>query len=77
MERYLEQIKPAVSEGWRADELHVKVKGNMKNLFVLMDDQTRFWIAQQVADTKYTSNIQPLFKKAKDITGKETERHHY
>ena len=35
-----------------------------------MDDQTRFWIAQQVADTKYTSNIQPLFKDAKLITGK-------
>ncbi len=35
-----------------------------------MDDQTRFWIAQQVADTKYTSNIQPLFKEAKLITGK-------
>jgi hypothetical protein len=35
-----------------------------------MDDQTRFWIVQQVADTKYTSNIQPLFKDAKLITGK-------
>lgn len=34
-----------------------------------MDDQSRFWIAQQVADTKYTSNIQPLFKDAKLITG--------
>ena len=33
-----------------------------------MDDQTRFWIAQQVADTKYTSNIQSLFKDAKLIT---------
>ena len=35
-----------------------------------MDDQTRFWIAQQVADTKYTSNIQPLFRDAKQIAGK-------
>ena len=35
-----------------------------------MDDQSRFWISQQVADTKYTSNIQPLFKDAKLITGK-------
>src|SRR3989442_14104418 len=28
------------------------------------------WIAQQVADTKYTSNIQPLFRDAKEIAGK-------
>jgi transposase-like protein len=54
----------------RADELYLKIKGNPKYLFALMDDQTRFWIAQQVADTKYTSNIQPLFKDARKIAGK-------
>lgn len=35
-----------------------------------MDDETRFWIAQQVADTKYTANINPLFGNAKDIASK-------
>ena len=70
MARYLEQIKPNVSDAWRADELYLKIRGDAKYLFALMDDQTCFWIAQQVADTKYTSNIQPLFKDAKIITGK-------
>jgi transposase-like protein len=70
MARYLEQIKPNVSDAWRADELYVKVKGNPKYLYALMDDQTRFWIAQQVADSKNTSNIQPLFKDGKRIAGK-------
>jgi putative transposase len=70
MKSYLEKITPNVADAWRADELYVKVKGNPKYLFALMDDQTRFWIAQQVADTKYTSNIQPLFKDTKLITGK-------
>src|SRR5438132_2623294 len=70
MQAYLEKITPNVSDVWRADELYLKVKGNPKYLFALMDDQTRFWIAQQVADTKYTSNIQPLFKDAKQIAGK-------
>ena len=50
--------------------LYVKVRGNPKYLFALMDDQARFWIAEQVADTKYTSNIQPLFRRAKEIAGK-------
>jgi hypothetical protein len=42
----------------------------MKYLYALMDDETRFWIAQQVADTKNTANVQPLFKDAKQIAGK-------
>jgi hypothetical protein len=57
MKSYLEKITPNVPEAWHADELYVKVRGNPKYLLPLMDDQTRFWIAQQVADTKYTSNI--------------------
>jgi putative transposase len=70
MKGYLEKITPNVADAWRADELYLKVKGNPKYLFALMDDQTRFWIAQQVSDIKYTSNIQPLFKDAKQIAGK-------
>jgi len=71
MKSYLERKTPNVSDAWaRTDELYLKVKGNPKYLFALMDDQTRFWIAQQVADTKYTSNIQPFFKDAKEIAGK-------
>jgi putative transposase len=70
MKAYLEKITPNVADAWRADELYLKVRGNTKYLFALMDDQTRFWIAQQVADTKYTSNIQPLFARAKEIAHK-------
>lgn len=57
MEKYLEKIKPNVSSVWRTDELYLKVRGNMKYLYALMDDETRFWIAQEVLDTKYTANI--------------------
>ena len=32
-----------------------------------MDDETRFWIAQQVAETKNTADITPLFKKGKEV----------
>jgi putative transposase len=70
MARYLEKIKPNVSDAWRADEIYLKVRGNPKYLYALMDDETRFWIAQQVAETKYVSNIQPLFRHAKRIAKK-------
>jgi hypothetical protein len=37
----------------------------MKYLYALTDDETTFWITQQVADTKYTGNINPRFKDGK------------
>lgn len=73
MQKYVEQITPGVSETWRADELYVKVKGNPKYLFALMDDETRFWIAQQISDTKGTSDIRPLFKNGAEFAGKKPQ----
>jgi transposase-like protein len=71
MEEYLTKIKPQIGEVWRADELYFKVKGNMKYLYALMDDQTRFWIAQEVADTKFTADLRPLFQLGKKVAGKQ------
>jgi len=34
-----------------------------------MDDETRFRIAQQVAETKNTADITPLFKKGREVAG--------
>jgi transposase-like protein len=70
MQKYLEQIKPNVSDTWRADELFVKVRGNMKYLFAIMDDETRFWIAQEVADSKFKHDARNIFRKGKEIAGK-------
>jgi transposase-like protein len=42
----------------------------MKYLYALMDDETRFWIAQQVADTKYHADIHQLFHEGRHIAGK-------
>jgi transposase-like protein len=70
MGKYLDKITPQVSDTWRADELFLKVKGDMKYLYAMMDNETRFWIAQQVADTKYTADITPLFREGKRFAGK-------
>ncbi|MDG7008808.1 MAG: IS1/IS6 family transposase [Nitrososphaerota archaeon] len=71
MDRYLERITPSVGETWRTDELYLKVKGNMKYLFAMMDDDTRFWIAQQVAENKGTADIRPMFREAIERAGKK------
>jgi transposase-like protein len=71
MKNYVETFQPNVSDTWRADELYVKIKGDMKYVFALLDDETRFWIAQEVAETKYKHNARSLFALGKKLMGKK------
>jgi transposase-like protein len=71
MKTYVDKIVPNVSDAWRADELYVKIKGDMKYLFALMDDETRFWIAQEVAESKYKHDARRLFQLGQKATGKK------
>ena len=64
-------MKPNVSDTWRADELYVKINGNLKYLFAMMDDETRFWIAQEVGQTKDKHDARQLFQHAKILIGKQ------
>ena len=73
MERYLDKLKPEVSDTWRADELWMKFKGDMKYVFAIMDDETRYWIAQEVAETKFKHDARTLFQLAKKATGKKPD----
>ena len=66
MQTYLENIIPQVGDTWRADEVYVKVKGDPKYLFALMDDETRFWIAQEVADSKFKHDARNLLRMGKE-----------
>lgn len=70
LKKYADKLMPSTSDVWRADELFIKVRGNLNYLFALIDDETRYWIAQEVAETKYTHNARNLFRMAKEVTGK-------
>lgn len=50
MKKYIDRITPQVGDAWCADEVYTKVRGNLKYLFALCDDETRYWIAKGVAD---------------------------
>ncbi|HML03873.1 MAG TPA: DDE-type integrase/transposase/recombinase [Candidatus Bathyarchaeia archaeon] len=71
MKDYVEKLVPDVSDTWRADELYVKIKGDMKYLFALIDDETRFWIAQEVAESKYKHDARVLFQLGVKVAGKK------
>jgi transposase-like protein len=71
MEKYLDKITPQVSDTWRADEIYVKMRGNPKWLFALIDDETRFWIAREVAGSKERHDARSLFREGAEIAEKQ------
>lgn len=67
MQDYLNKITPQVGDAWRADEVWVKVRGELKYVFSLLDDETRFLIAQEVANKKEGHDASGLFKQGKEV----------
>ena len=74
MNQFAENIVPKVGDTWRADEIYLKVKGNMRYLFSMMDDDSRFWIAQMVADRKEKVDARNLLCMARKIAGKQPKK---
>jgi transposase-like protein len=71
MSSYVDKLVPNVGDTWRADELYVKIRGDMKYLFALIDDETRYWIAQEVAESKYKHDARVLFQLGQKVTEKK------
>ncbi len=40
MNQYLDKIVPQVGGAWRADEIYVKIRGELEHVFAMMDDET-------------------------------------
>lgn len=70
MDNYLSTITPQVGDKWHADEVWLKINGDKKYLFAMMDNDTRFWIAQEVASTKFQHNANNLLKMGKNTVKK-------
>ena len=69
---YLNEIVPRTNDRTmvRADEVWVKVSGEHKYLFASMDDDTRYWLASDMAHTKYQHNADRLLELTKKKIGK-------
>ena len=49
----------------------VKIRGDVKYLFALMDGQTQYILAQEVAGSKHRHNTRSLLRAAKETAGKK------
>ncbi len=67
---YLNGIVPRVGDWFRADEVWIKVNGKQNYLFASMDDDTRYWLASDMTDTKFQHNADNLLELTKKQAGK-------
>ena len=67
---YTDSLTPEVGKWHSADEVWVKVDGKQCYLFASMDDDTRYWIASDLADNKFRHNADDLLRVTKEHTGK-------
>ena len=68
--KYLNGIVPRVGDWFRADEVWVKINGKQNYLFASMDDDTRYWLASDIASTKFQHNADNLLQLTKLQAGK-------
>jgi len=67
---YLNGIILRVGDWFRADEVWIKVAGKQNYLFASMDDDTRYWLASDMATTKFQHNADNLLALTKLQAGK-------
>ena len=69
---YLRDVVPRTSDRAmaRADEMWVKVSGGQKYLFASMEDDSRFWLAAEMAETKFQHDADTLLEITKAKMGK-------
>ncbi len=63
----LRTITPQVGERLHADEVWVKINGNIKYLFAMMGGEMRFVLAQKVLDSKNRHNARSLPKEVQRL----------
>ena len=73
--KYLDEIVPRVGNQVRVDEVWVKVNEKQNYPFASMDDDIRFWLAKDMAETKFQHNADTLLKLTKKAIGNKTPRH--
>ena len=70
--KYLNEIVPRTSERLmvRTDEIWIKIAGKQNYLFASMDDNSRYWLASDMAETKFQHNADTLLKLTKQTIGR-------
>ncbi|MCS4538861.1 MAG: DDE-type integrase/transposase/recombinase [Thaumarchaeota archaeon] len=67
MNQYVATLTPQLTGKWHEDEMAIKVKGEMKWLWNVMDHGTRMQLASEISQTKNEVDSMKAFLRAKEI----------
>jgi putative transposase len=56
---------------WHGDEIKIKVKGEWKWLWNMMDEKARFQLVGLIAETREAQDAKTTFKKSKEVANKK------
>ena len=75
VEKYLKEIIPRTSDRTliKADEVWFKIAGDREYLFAPIDDKIRYFLAYDMADTKFQHNADRLLKLTKNTIDKSSK----
>jgi len=66
---YVNQLEPNLSEVWNTDEMKVRCGGKWVWLWNVMDNETRFLIANHISQKREVTDARKPFQKAMKIAG--------
>ena len=73
---YIKDITPRLGNWFRADEVWLSVCGNSKHyLFASLCNETRFFIAKDLADNKFQHNADHLLELTKQVAGNKSPKY--
>ncbi|MFH0936094.1 MAG: DDE-type integrase/transposase/recombinase [Candidatus Woesearchaeota archaeon] len=68
MNEYTEKFKPQLSEKWHIDEQNIKVGREWLWSWNVLDEDTRFLVANNVTKSRYINDVKVLLDKTKDLS---------
>lgn len=67
MKEYVDQLVPQVSGIWHSDEMTLNVNGELKWLWNVMDNKSRFWLASKITEKRETVDARNVLAEARNL----------
>ena len=71
IEAYVASLEPDLGDIWHADEMKVKIGGEWRWLWNVMDERTRFHLVSIITKTREVQDAKKAFGKSKEVGNKK------
>ena len=67
MKEYVDQLVPNVSGIWHSDEMTLNVNVELKWLWNVMNNDSRFWLTSQITEKRETVDARNVLAQARNL----------